>query len=455
VSEPKQLLLNLFEMGAPGHITHGMWRQEGNQRQRYADLSYWTELAQLLEHGGFDAVFLADVLGGYDVHAGSLAPALRMGLQIPQVDPSVLVPAMAVVTDHLGFGLTASTTYEPPFSFARRMSSLDLLTRGRVAWNVVTSYLPGAARNFGLADQVDHDTRYAIAEEFLQVAYQLWEGSWDDDAVLADAEAGVYTRPDGVRPIDHVGQHFRVAGPHLVEPTPQRTPLLYQATASSAGIALAGRHAEVVFTGGPNPGVVRRTAEGVRAAAEREGRSRHDVRFVVQAAVITGRTDDEVSEKLARYRSTTDPQGKFVHMSVPFDAPSHPVDRTVREALLAEGRDDLVAAGGLPLDLTVGQLATGIDEAWQQHFFVAGTPDVVADEVERWLDEEGIDGINLRQYHSTETARDFVELVAPELRRRGRLRAGYEPGQTLRERTTGGGARLPDTHPAARYRSGR
>ncbi|MCU1557738.1 MAG: monooxygenase [Microbacteriaceae bacterium] len=455
MTDPKRLIVNLFEMNTVGHITHGMWRQPGNQREHYKDIGFWIELAQLVESGGFDSIFIADVLGAYDVYKGTADIALREGIQIPNNDPLLLIPAMAAVTKHVGFGVTFSTSYEPPFTFARRMSTLDHLTDGRVGWNVVTSYLPNAARNFGLEEQIPHDTRYEIANEYLDVLYKLWEGSWDDDAVLIDREGSVYTDPARVRPINHAGQHFKVAGPHLSEPSLQRTPVIFQATASPAGIDLAGRHAEVIFTGGRAPGAVAKNISAIRDANERNGRRRDDTKFLVQAAVIVGRNDAEVTEKLDRYRRFTSIEGKFVHMSIPFEPAAHPQDISVREALTREGKQDVIDAGGMPLDITVGQLAKSVNESWDQQFFVAGTPTVVADEIERWLDAEGIDGINLRQYHSFETARDFVELVVPELRKRGRVRDAYADGETLRERLFGEGPRLPERHYGARYRGGK
>ena len=156
----KRLILNLFEMNCVSHITHGLWRLPDNNRERFNDIEYWTELARLLEAGGFDAVFLADVVGTYDTFRGSADTAIRQGLQIPNNDPAVVVPAMAAVTKHLGFGITFSTTYEPPFAWARRASTLDHLTKGRVGWNIVTSYLPNAARNHGLDGEVEHDNRF-------------------------------------------------------------------------------------------------------------------------------------------------------------------------------------------------------------------------------------------------------------------------------------------------------
>ena len=318
---PKPLILNLFEMNCVGHITHGLWRLPGNNRHRYTDLTYWTELARIAESGGFTAIFLADVVGAYDTYGGSAETALQEGLQIPNNDPMLVVPAMAAVTERLGFGITFSTSYEPPFAFARRMSTLDHLTRGRVGWNIVTSYLPNAARNFGLAEEIEHDHRYEIADEYLEVLYKLWEGSWEEDAVLRDAEAGIYADPAKVHRIDHVGENFSVAGPHLSEPSPQRTPALILATASPAGALRAGRHAELVFTHGP---LLERTVPAVRAAAQEAGRDPADPKFVVQAAVITGRTQEEVDAKLAQYQEHRSLEGMLVHQSVPIRALDHP-----------------------------------------------------------------------------------------------------------------------------------
>lgn len=450
MAERKKLILNLFEMNTVSHITHGLWSLPGNNRHRINDISYWIELAQILEHGGFDGVFLADVVGAYDVFRGGPETAIREGLQIPSNDPLLVIPAMAAVTERLGFGVTFSTSYEPPFSFARRMSTLDHLTRGRVGWNIVTSYLPNAARNFGLADEIPHDRRYAIADEFLDVVYKLWEGSWDDGAVIADAATRTYTDPSKVRYIDHSGENFRVAGPHLSQPSPQRTPVLYQATGSPAGIEFAGRHAELVFTGGRSTADFIRNVEQMRAAAARHGRGQGDLRFIVQAGVVVGRTEEEAADKWRTYRENTSVDGILAHAGFPFDPTAFSRETLVTDALAQVG----VAAGSVPTagpDTTIGQLLDGIATGREGRFFVAGTPTVVADEIERWLDEDGIDGINLRQYHSFDTARDFAELVVPELRRRGRLREG---GPTLRERLFERGPLLPENHIATRYRGG-
>ena len=452
MTEKKQLFLNLFEMACVSHITHGLWPLPGNQRHRFDELSYWLELAQILEEGGFDGVFLADVIGAYDVFRGGPETALREGLQSPNLDPLLLIPAMAAVTDRLHFGATFSTTYEPPFAFARRMSTLDHLTNGRVGWNVVTSYLPNAARNFGLDAEVPHDERYARADEYLDVLYKLWEGSWDDDAVVVDRERKIFTDPSKVRYIDHVGERHRVAGPHIVHPSKQRTPVIFQATGSPAGIEFAGRHAEVVFTGGRTSEEFKKAADGMRSAAVRHGRLRDDVKFIAMAGVIVGRTEEEAYDKWRLYQQHASLDGILAHSSLPVDLTAFPRDITVAEALRrADVSPSTVPF--LPLERTVGQALDFISGSRDDRFLAVGTPKQVADAIEGWLDEDGLDGINLRQYHSFDTARDFAELVVPELRKRGRLpEAGGAP-TTLRKRLFGDD-RLPDRHIAARYRGG-
>ncbi|KAF1010351.1 MAG: Dimethyl-sulfide monooxygenase [Pseudomonas fluorescens] len=449
---PKQLHVNLFEMNCVSHIVHGLWVHPDNNRHRFNDLDYWTELAQLLEYGTFDGLFLADVIGTYDRFRDGPETALREAMQIPSNDPLLVIPAMAGVTRHLGFGATFSTTYEPPFAFARRMSTLDHLTKGRVGWNIVTSYLPNAARNFGHDTEVVHDRRYEMADEYLDVLYKLWEGSWDDDAVIQDRERRIYTHPEKVRYINHVGEHFKVAGPHLCQPSRQRTPVLYQATGSPAGIEFAGRHAEVVFTGGVDTPEVRANIHAMRQKAIAHQRDPAGLKFIVMAGIIVGRTDEEVSRKLDSYRKLASVEASLAHVQSAVDLTLYPAHTLISELI------DRQVPGWQSLQrhkprATVGEVLSRLGGFNPERFFVAGTPTVVADAIEKWLDEDGIDGINLRQFLSFETARDFIDLVVPELRRRGRFRERYTEGETLRERLFGAGrARLPSDHFGARYR---
>src|ERR1700684_2136517 len=234
-------------MNCVAHQSPGLWTHPRDRTAGYNRLPYWVDLAKTLERGRFDGLFLADVLGVYDVFGGNSDAALRNATQTPVNDPMLVIPAMAAVTEHLGFGVTSNLSYEPPYTFARRMSTLDHLTEGRVGWNVVTGYLDSAAKGAGKEKQTGHDDRYDIADEYLEVVYKLWEGSWEDDAVVLDRERGVYTDPAKVHPIEHDGTYFKVPGIHSCEPSPQRTPLLYQAGASSRGRRFAAEHAEAIF----------------------------------------------------------------------------------------------------------------------------------------------------------------------------------------------------------------
>ena len=454
-SDPKQIRMNLFEMCCVSHITHGMWVHPENTRHRFNELKYWLELAQLLEYGTFDALFLADVIGTYDTFRGGPETALAEGMQIPNNDPIMHVPAMAAVTDRLGFAVTCSTTYEPPFSFARRMSTVDHLTSGRIGWNVVTSYLPNAARNFGYEDEVEHDNRYERADEYLEVVYKLWEGSWDDDAVLVDREHRVYTDPTKVRYINHDGRYFKVAGPHLSEPSPQRTPVIFQAGVSEAGRKFAGKHAEAIFLGGESVEQTRHFVEDIRGVARSQGRDADDVKFFPSVNIIVGRDADEVAKKVSDYERLRSVEGYLAHWDSRFDLTAYPRDTPIKT--LADSRPDgerLTAR--FRRFQTVGEALDSIG-ALNRPFSVAGTPDVVADRLVEWVDTTGVDGFNVIQHLTPGTAQDVIELVIPELRRRGRFRHAYDddgPGTTLRERLFGTGqARLKPTHPGAAFRN--
>ena len=208
-SRSRIIRFNAFAINGVGHQLPGIWRHPADRSRGYTSLSHWTQLAQLLEKGLFDGIFIADALGPYDVYGGNADAALRTAAKIPMNDPMMLVSAMAAVTETLGFGITASTSAEHPYTFARRMSTLDHLTSGRVGWNVVTGYLKSAAQNLGETDQLSHDERYDRADEYLEVLYKLWEGSWDDDAVVLDAERDMFVDPAKVHPIGMTGRTSR------------------------------------------------------------------------------------------------------------------------------------------------------------------------------------------------------------------------------------------------------
>src|SRR5690606_25109140 len=311
----RRIRFNAFDMNCVAHQSPGLWRHPDDQSHRYKDLSYWTELAKLLERGRFDGIFIADVLGTYDVYGGDDTAALRQAAQIPLADPLLLVSAMAAVTEHLGFGITTGTGFEHPYPFARRLSTLDHLTGGRVGWNVVTGYLPSAARNFGAGDQRDHDDRYDHADEYLEVLYKLWEGSWADDAVVRDPVRNIYVDPAKVHHIGHTGKHFTVPGVHLSEPSPQRTPVIYQAGASPRGVRFAAENAEAIFVAAPSKRVLAQTVTNIRDALEAAGRARDAARVYALATIITDSTDDAARVKHEEYLSYASVEGGLVFMS--------------------------------------------------------------------------------------------------------------------------------------------
>jgi FMN-dependent oxidoreductase (nitrilotriacetate monooxygenase family) len=445
----KPIRFNAFQMNTPSHQSPGLWTHPRDGAHRYTDPDYWTELARLLEAGRFDAIFLADVLGAYDVYQGSADAALRHGVQVPLNDPLALVPLIAAATQHLGIGVTAALTYEHPYTFARRMSTLDHLSRGRVGWNIVTGYLDSAARNLGLTRQLGHDERYDLADEYLDVVYKLWEKSWDEDAVVRDKERGVFTDPSKVHPIGHKGRYYQVPGIHLCEPSPQRTPFLYQAGTSPRGTAFAARHAEATFVSGPSIAVVKRYVDDTRAARQAAGRDPASVLVYSQALIITGASDDEARAKYEEYLRYIDIDAALALLSgwTGVDFSQLPLDATIDYIETQAGRSALasLSAADPSHRWTVREAAQFIGLGGRGPILV-GSAEQVANQLEGWMDATGIDGFNLAFAVSHESMREVVELVVPELQKRGRYRTEYEGG-TLRHQLHGKGARLPQDHP--------
>ncbi|SHN08733.1 FMN-dependent oxidoreductase, nitrilotriacetate monooxygenase family [Duganella sacchari] len=436
---PKLIRFNAFQMNTVSHQSPGLWTHPRDNSHRYTDPDHWTELAQLLERGRFDAIFLADVLGVYDVYQGNADAALRHAVQAPLNDPLALVPLMSQVTRHLGFGVTCALPYEHPYTFARRMSTLDHLTRGRIGWNIVTGYLDSAARNLGMNQQLSHDERYDLADEYMEVVYKLWEQSWDDDAVVNDKERGVYTDPSRVHPINHEGRFYKVPGFHLSEPSPQRTPLLYQAGTSPRGTAFAARHAECTFVSGPSKKVVKKYADDLRAAVRAAGRDGGDLKIYAQALIITAPTEAEARAKHEEYKRHIDIEAALALLSgwTGVDFSRFPLDATIEYIDSDAGRSALASFSQADPDRkwTVREAAEFIGLGGRGPVLV-GDPRQVADQLESWLDDTGIDGFNLAFAVAHESMRDVVDLVVPELQQRGRYQRDYSPG-TLRHQLFG------------------
>ncbi|WP_353229119.1 LLM class flavin-dependent oxidoreductase [Pseudomonas qingdaonensis] len=444
----KPIRFNAFSMNAATHQSPGLWRHPHNTSSDFNRLSYWTGLARLLERGRFDALFIADVLGVYDVYQGSHDAALRGGVQVPVNDPLLIVPAMAGVTEHLGFGITFSLTYEHPYPFARRMSTLDHLSDGRVGWNIVTGYLDSAARNLGLARQLAHDERYELAEEYLQVLYKLWEKSWDDNAVVRDRARGVFVEPARVHPIGHAGAHFQVPGVHLSEPSPQRTPVLFQAGASARGQRFAATHAECVFISGPTQTVLRSYVDGIRQATREAGRQEGEVLIYAQALLIVGDTREAAQARLDEYRQYVDIEAALALLSgwTGIDFSNLEPDALIEYIENDAGRTALAAFTRSDPNRrwTVREAAEFVSLGGRGPVLL-GSPVEIADQLEQWLDATGIDGFNLTYAVVPDDLQAVVDTVVPELQRRGRYRTEYEAG-TLRHKLFGRGDRLPAEH---------
>lgn len=460
VTKRKELILNAFVMNSPGHLSPGLWKHPRNRTAEYTSLKFWTDLAQLLDDANFHAMFVADVLGGYDVYKGpaNVGPALAAGAQFPINDPLYLVPAMAGATKNLAFGITASTTYEQPYSLARRFSTVDHLAQGRVAWNIVTSYLDSAARNFGLSDQVEHDERYRIAEEYMEVLYKLWESSWRDDAVVKDKETGQYAIADRVRQIHHKGKYFNVPGPHICEPSPQRTPFLFQAGTSKSGSAFGAKHAEAIFVGAQLPEQLKPSVEQLRALAKDYGRDPHDIKMMAGITIIVAETDEAAQEKHKELLSYGDREGALALFGgwTGVDLSTYTDDEDFRfvkvpaiQSIIGRWSDTVPGSENLKWNksriaeyLTLGGMMAKI----------VGSPKSVVDELERWVEIADVDGFNLAHVTNPGSFEDIIEFVIPELQRRGLFRTKVEKqGATTREVFLGS-PRLVEGHPGRPFR---
>ncbi|MCU1557285.1 MAG: monooxygenase [Microbacteriaceae bacterium] len=448
MSERRPLHFNAFVMNTMSHIHHGQWRRPDAGQTEFNDVTTWIDLAKLLEEAKFDAMFFADVSGLYGDSDADFDVYLREGLQIPSNDPTVLLSALAVNTTHLGLALTSNVIQNHPFNFARQVSTLDHISNGRIAWNIVTGMQDNGARNFGLSQLTDHAERYRWAEEYVDVTYKLWEGSWDDDAVLKDRERGYYSDPSKVHKIHHVGERYSVEGPHLPSPSPQRTPLLYQAGSSASGRRFAARHAEAVFIIAPSPAIAREQIEETRRFAVENGRRAEDVKFFQGLSFVIGETEAEAQAKAEEYERYVSIDGYLAHAAI--------VDKTGRvyepttplkdvDTNTAQGFLEWTAKFITDREPTVGDLAYIQSRSTR----IVGTPEQIADGIEEWQDA-GVDGINVINWVIPGSFVEFADRVLPVLRERGLAQSEYSAGP-LRQKLFGE-ARLNDRHPAARYR---
>jgi FMN-dependent oxidoreductase (nitrilotriacetate monooxygenase family) len=428
--------------------TEGRWARPGSWvGAGFPDVRIYQEIARTAERAGVDLLFFGDGSGIPDTWRGSMDAALEWGIQWPRHDMSPVVTSMAAVTDHIGFGLTYSSTFQHPFTVARLLNSLDHVTRGRIAFNVVASARGADAANYGFDERMDHDERYDRMAEFMAVCQALW-ASVPADAIVADRATGRFADPALIRPIDHVGRYFRVKGPLASMPSPQGAPVLVQAGNSSKGIATSASFVDLVFGfGGGVAGQVRhREALDAALVAAGRGSAVPSVGILWATQAIVGRSAREAASRRDEVAAFWDPEavGAFLSHNVGFDFSTLPERFTLAElvssVLAVNGAQGgfvgaLVAELGPTASLTRDELfehgwrhATGLDHT------LCGTAASVADELE--ANFEAIGGRGGYMFASPLAAPsgfgDLAELLVPELRRRGALAPRY-PGSTLRE----------------------
>jgi FMN-dependent oxidoreductase (nitrilotriacetate monooxygenase family) len=389
------------------------------------------------------------MLGAYDVYRSSAAPALEQAIQIPLNDPRYLIPALAAVTTHLGFAVTLSVTYDRPFPVARQLSTLDHLTSGRIGWNIVTSNLDSAAKAFGLSEQISTPERYARGEDFIAATYELWETSWEEDALLLDKPQRRYADPQKIHAVHHHGPYFDVDGIHLVDPSPQRTPYLFQAGSSEVGRQFAARHAEAVFLNTPTASATKFIIDDIRRRAETQGRDPASILFFPKLTPIVGETDQDAEARYQDFVKYSSTPGIFTLLGawtgLDFDRVGE--DKLLEIAAKADQRGLLES-----LQRSDPNHQWSTDELAQVFAFgtsalTIGGPERIADWMEEYIAFTGADGFNVAAVIQPGTVASFIELVVPVLQARGRVQKEYAAG-TLRQKMSGGGdGRLRADHP--------
>lgn len=450
----QRLIFNGFSMNVVNHIYHGLWRHPESKQTGFNDLKTWIELVRLFERGKFDAIFLADIIGTDPSYRGTWDTYIKEAVQIPVNDSSALATALIAVTENLGLTFTSSIMQEHPFNFARRMSTLDHLSNGRIGWNIVTSVSHNAAQNFGFDRIVPHDQRYSWADEYVDVVYKLWEGSWEDDALVLDRAANIYADPAKIHRIHHEGKHYKVLGPHLTTPSPQRTPVLYQAGSSKAGRAFAAQNAEGTFIVCLNPEGARKLIAETSDLLTAAGRDPSDLLYIQGLSFVVGSTEEEAWRKSREIDEYVSHDGLLAHLSrdlgVDLGAldPDRPIDELKPETIQGvQGVIRFFEEGNPGKRPTVRDLGS----TYAYNTRIVGTPEKIADELQRWRDA-GVGGVNVIYQTTPGSFVDFIDQVIPVLQERGLAQREYAPG-TLRERLfEGRGPRLNDRHPAARYR---
>lgn len=425
MSAARTLHLNTNITGTGRHPES--WRTLDNPKS-IVDLGFFTTIAQIAERGRLDAVFLSDTLA-LRGHAHGPAQSL---------EPTVLLTALAGATKHVGLIGTASTTFNDPFNLARRFSSVDHLSAGRVAWNAVTTYDPEAAANFSFSETPDKPARYARAAEFVDVVLKLWD-SWEDEAFIADRESGRYTDPARVHAIAHDGPYFQVRGPLNLPRSPQGRPVLVQAGGSEAGVALAARHADAVFTAQTTFDGAQAFYRDIKARVAAHGRNPDHFLVLPGLYPVIGGTLQEAHRRKADMDALLDRSAELVRFARALGVAPHDLrlDATLPYDLIDSGDSSDVSSGFIRStvllarseNLTVRDL---LDRNPGAHRMIVGTPQMIADDIERWFVGRAADGFNLNADVFPSGLADFVDHVVPLLQRKGIFRRDYD-GTTLRD----------------------
>jgi len=426
----RQLHLNLFIHGRGHH--EASWRHPDSSSLALTDIRYYQDLAQRAESALFDSVFLADQLALGD----DASQAARTWLE-----PVTVLAALAVATRWIGLIATCSTTYTEPFNLARQFGSLDHISNGRVGWNIVTSWLAAAASNYGGIGQVSHADRYARGEEFMAVVKALWD-SWAEDAVIDDRKRGRYAKPERIRPIDHSGPYYQVAGPLNLPRTPQGRPVFVQAGSSDTGRRFAARHAEAVFTAHLEKKTAQEFYADLKALTAAEGRSPEQVLILPGLSAMIAATEAEAQRLARELNELSDPEvgrkrlssrfGGHDFSRLPLDRPLVPQDFPPTSSVeAARSRTEVILNLVRRESPTLRQLLGTLAGA-RGHFTFAGTPEQVADLIEDWFTDGAADGFNVMPPLLPSMLDVFSAEVIPILQRRGLFRTAYA-GATLRE----------------------
>ncbi|CEP60790.1 uncharacterized protein LALA0_S01e19020g [Lachancea lanzarotensis] len=463
----KNLIVNAFLMGSAGNQSVGIWRHpQDKSSELYNSPEYWINLAKLLEKGKFNAVFLADVLGPYDVYKGpsNFEPVAKAGSQWPISDPSYFIPLMAAVTTKLAFGITISTISEQPYHLARRLGTLDLLSNGRVGWNIVTSYLNSASRNLLDGKNLPpNEERYARAGEYVDVIYKLFLSSWRDGSFRADKETGVFTDPKGLRHINHEGKYFNVPGPAITHPSKQKLPVIIQAGTSPKGKDLSAKNAEVVFLASLTPEALGASIKDIKhIASTKYHRDPSKIKFVGLLTVILGNTHEEAEHKYNDYKANyADEEGAKAMFS---GWTGVDIDKFRDDEVLSNVDHIAVASA-----VKKWQTAYPRVEKWTKKAIIEeikvggsgpvliGTAEEVALEIQNWVDISDIDGFNFAYTVLPQTFEEIIDRLLPELEKLGLFWHDYPPSAdsseyvTFREQLFGQ-PYLDKTHPASELR---